>query len=137
MAASAGEAERAKRHGAVDHPLDCESCGRLGSAGIEVLGDLVTTAAANENCSPYAVGGWRLSWSVCCYLRKRCFFCEHLVPRCGKLVFLKGAFCYSLVNRSTETETERETVDRHIQSTPTLTIRDRTQCFCATVSDCQ
>ena len=66
----------------VDHPVDCESYGRLGSAGIEVLGDLVTAAAANGNCSPHAVGRWRTQWERVLLSAEAVFFffSEHLVP---------------------------------------------------------
>ena len=36
-----------------------ETCGRLGSEGTKLLRDLVSTAPANGQCSPHAVGRWR------------------------------------------------------------------------------
>ena len=35
-----------------------ETHGRLGGEGTKLLCDLVTTAAANGQCSPHAVGRW-------------------------------------------------------------------------------
>ena len=35
-----------------------ETCGRLGGEGTKLLRDLVTTAAANGQCIPHAVGRW-------------------------------------------------------------------------------
>ena len=59
MAASAGEAEKAQRYGAVARPLVYEIYGRLGSVGIKLSRDPVTTAPATCNCSPHALGRWR------------------------------------------------------------------------------
>ena len=36
-----------------------ETYGRLGGEGTKLLRDSVTTAAANGQCSPHAVGRWR------------------------------------------------------------------------------
>ena len=55
VAAVAGEAEKTKRHSTAVRSLVFETYGRLG----KFLRDLVTTAAANGQCSPHAVGRWR------------------------------------------------------------------------------
>ena len=57
VAAVAGEAEKTKRCGAAVRSLVCETYGRLGGEGTKLLRDLVTTAAANGQCSPHEVGG--------------------------------------------------------------------------------
>ena len=59
VAAAAGEAEKTKRCGTAVRSLVFETCGRLGSEGTMLLSNLVTTAAANGQCSPHAVGRWR------------------------------------------------------------------------------
>ena len=59
VAAVAGEAEKTKRHGTAVRWLVFETYGRLGGEGTKQLRDLVTTAAANGQCSPHAVGRWR------------------------------------------------------------------------------
>ena len=59
VAAVAGEAEKTKRYGTAVRALVFETCGRLGGEGTKLLRDLVTTAAANGQCSPRAVGRWR------------------------------------------------------------------------------
>ena len=59
VAAVAGEAEKTKRYGTAVRSLVFETCGRLGGEGTKLLCDLVTTAAANGQCSPHAVGRWR------------------------------------------------------------------------------
>ena len=59
VATVAGEAEKTKRNGMAVRALVFETYGRLGSEGTKLLRDLVTTAAANGQCSPHAVGRWR------------------------------------------------------------------------------
>ena len=54
-----GETEKTKRYGTAVRPLVFETCGRLGGEGTKLLRDLVTTAA-NGQCSPRAVGRWRI-----------------------------------------------------------------------------
>ena len=67
VAAIAGETEKTKRHGVAVRSLVYETCGRLGGECTKLLRDLVTTAAANGQCSPHAVGRWRTGWSECCF----------------------------------------------------------------------
>ena len=59
VAAVAGEAEKTKRYGMAVRSLVFETYGRLGGEGTKLLRDLVTTVAANGQCSPHAVGRWR------------------------------------------------------------------------------
>ena len=59
VATVAGEAEKTKRNGMAVRALVFDTCGRLGGEGTKLLRDLVTTAAANGQCSPHAVGRWR------------------------------------------------------------------------------
>ena len=59
VAAEAGETKKTKRYGTAVRPLVFETYGRLGGEGTKLLCDLVTTAAANGQCSPHAVGRWR------------------------------------------------------------------------------
>ena len=59
VAIVAGDAEKMKRYGMAVRALVFETYGRLGSEGTKLLRDLVTTAAANLQCSPRAVGRWR------------------------------------------------------------------------------
>ena len=59
VATVAGEAEKTKRHGMALRALVFEPYRRLGGEGTKLLRDLVTTAAANGQCSPHAVGRWR------------------------------------------------------------------------------
>ena len=59
VAAVAGEVEKTKRCGTAVRSLVFETYGRLGGEGTKLLRDLVTTAAANGQCSPHAVGRWR------------------------------------------------------------------------------
>ena len=56
VAAVAGDTEKTKRYGTAVRPLVSETYGRLGGEGTKLLRDLVTTAAANGQCSPHAVG---------------------------------------------------------------------------------
>ena len=58
VAAVAGEAEKTKRCGMAVRALVFETYGRLGGDGTKLLRDLVTTGAANGQCSPHAVGRW-------------------------------------------------------------------------------
>ena len=60
VAAVAGEAEKTKRYGMAVGALVFETYGGLGSEGTKLLRDLVTTAAANGQCSPHAVGRTQL-----------------------------------------------------------------------------
>ena len=55
----AGDAEKTKRYGTAVRALVFETYGRLGGEGTKLLSDLVTTAAANGQYSPHAVGRWR------------------------------------------------------------------------------
>ena len=50
--------KRRKRSAMGWRSLVFETYGRLGSEGTKMLRDLVTTAAANGQCSPHAVGRW-------------------------------------------------------------------------------
>ena len=59
VVAVAGEAEKTRRYGTAVRSLVYETYGRLGGEGAKLLRDLVTTAAANGQCSPHAVGRWR------------------------------------------------------------------------------
>ena len=52
VVAVAGEAEKTKRCGTAVRSLVFETHGRLGGQGAKLLRDLVTTAAANGQCSP-------------------------------------------------------------------------------------
>ena len=56
VAAVAGETEKTKRYA---RSLVFETYGRLGGEDTKLLRDLVTTAAANGQCSPHAGGRWR------------------------------------------------------------------------------
>ena len=55
-----GEREKRARYRAAVSALVFETRGRLGGDGTKLLRDLVTTAAANGQCSPFAVGRWRV-----------------------------------------------------------------------------
>ena len=59
VAAVAGEIEKTKRYGMAVRALVFETCGRLGGEGTKLLRDMVTTEAANGQCSPHAVGRWK------------------------------------------------------------------------------
>ena len=59
VATFAGETEKTKSYGTAVRALVFETYGRLGGEGTKLLRDLVTTAAANGQCSPHAVGRWR------------------------------------------------------------------------------
>ena len=59
VAAVAGETEKTKRYGTAVRSLVFETHGRLSGEGTKLLRDLETTAAANGQCSPHAVGRWR------------------------------------------------------------------------------
>ena len=59
VAAVAGEVEKTKRYGTAVRSLAFETCGTLGGQGTKLLRDFVTTATANGQCSPHAVGRWR------------------------------------------------------------------------------
>ena len=63
VAAVAGEAEKTKRYGMAVRALVFETYGRLGGVGTKLLRDLVTTAAANGQCSP---DDGEPSWNECC-----------------------------------------------------------------------
>ena len=47
-----------QRHGAALRSLVFQTHGRLGGEGTKLLRDLVTTAAADGQCSPHAAGRW-------------------------------------------------------------------------------
>ena len=67
VAAVAGEAEKTKRYGTTVRSLVFETHGRQGGEGTELLRDLVTTAAANGQCSRHAVRaivGLRKLWKT-------------------------------------------------------------------------
>ena len=59
VAAVAVEAEKTKRYGMAVRALVFETFGRLDGGGTKLLRDLVTTVAANGQCSPHAFGRWR------------------------------------------------------------------------------
>ena len=56
---SCWEAEKTKRYGVAVRALVFETHGSRGRKDTKLLRDLVTTAAANGQCSPDAVGRWR------------------------------------------------------------------------------
>ena len=60
VAAAAGKAEKTKRYVMAVRALVFETYGRLGIEGTKLLRDLVTTAAANGQCSPHVVGQTQL-----------------------------------------------------------------------------
>ena len=59
VAAVAWEGKETKRYGMAVRSLVLEAYKRQVGEGTKLLRDLVTTAAANGQCSPHAVGRWR------------------------------------------------------------------------------
>ena len=86
----AGEAEKTKRCGMAVRALVFETFGRLGGKGAKLLRDLVTTAAANGQCSPHAV----CSWSECCCLHKQTHTCERWDPESQNDLLLSLLCCW-------------------------------------------
>ena len=80
VAASAGEAEKAQRYGEAVRPLVYESYGRLGPAGINLLGDLWRLQRPTAIAAHMQSGAGEPNCSVFCSLRKLTPFCVREGP---------------------------------------------------------